>query len=89
MSKSKTLRVSRKKLNALKLLILQGFKAFFASFTVKDGIIHYICMMSNGFYSEKDLSSAFSISSSGIVEVSSLEVINFSFTGYEKFLPIL
>lgn len=50
-----------------------------------NNIIQYICMKSNEIYSEISVFS--SISSS---EVSGLlsEVVNFSLTGYEKFLPI-
>ena len=50
-----------------------------------NNIIHHICMKSTEIYSEI---SAFSSISSSIASSLLSQVVNFSFTGYEKFLPI-
>ena len=50
-----------------------------------NNIIHHICMKSTEIYSEI---SAFSSISSSLASSLLSQVVNFSFTGYEKFLPI-
>lgn len=50
-----------------------------------NNIIHYICMKSTEIYSEI---SVVSLGSSSQDSTFFSKVVNFSFTGYEKFLPI-